>query len=327
MSSFSDIGGAGGANFRKSPFGRKLYKVISNWQLYLMTLPCMALLFMFAYMPLAGLVVAFKRVTDLSLGIYGSPWADPWFKNFELLFRGNPAAMSAMRNTLLLNLMFISVGTAFALTLAICFNELRHPFFKRVTQSLSFLPYFISTVVVGIFVSGLLAYDTGTLTQLIEQVTGVRPRFYSEPGQWPVIMLIVNIWKGAGYSSIIYLASISGIDTQLYEAADIDGATRFQKIWHITLPMLMPTVIILTILSIGRIMNADFGLFFNVTKDVPNLYPTMDVLDTYIYRALRKTGDIGISSATGFFQSVVSFLLVIVSNKIANKVEEGSALF
>ena len=328
----SSISAAGGANASAAPVGRRkrnrgLARILSNWQLYLMTLPCMALLFAFAYMPMAGLVVAFKRVTDLSLGIYGSPWADPWFKNFELLFRGNPAAMSAMRNTLLLNLMFIGVGTLFALTLALCFNELRHPLYKKITQSLSFLPYFISTVVVGIFVSGLLAFDTGTLTLLVEKITGVKPRFYTDPSYWPLIMLCVNIWKGAGYSSIIYLASISGIDVEFYEAADIDGATRFQKIWHITLPMLLPTVIILTILSIGRIMNADFGLFFNVTKDVPNLYPTMDVLDTYIYRALRKTGDIGISSATGFFQSVVSFVLVLVSNKIADGVEKGSGLF
>ena len=307
--------------------GKKLIRILSNWQLYLMALPCMAMLFMFAYMPMAGLIVAFKRVTDLSLGIFGSPWADPWFKNFELLFKGNPAAFSAMRNTLLLNALFISVGTAFALVLALSFNEIRNPFYKRLTQSLSFLPFFISTVVVGIFVSGLLAFETGSLTALIGKFTGEKPKFYMNPAYWPTIMLFVNIWKGAGYSAIIYLATISGIDAEFFEAADLDGATRFQKIWHITLPMLLPTVIVLTIMSIGRIMNADFGLFFNVTKDIPSLYPTMDVLDTYIYRALRKSGDIGISSATGFFQSVVSFILVILSNQAANKVRQGSALF
>jgi putative aldouronate transport system permease protein len=148
-----------------------------------------------------------------------------------------------------------------------------------------------------------------------------------EPKYWPWIMLCVSIWKGAGYSAIIYMATISGIDTEFYEAAELDGATRLQQVWHITLPFLLPTVIILTIMSIGRIMNADFGLFFNVTRDIPSLYPTTDVLDTYIYRALRKSGDIGISSATGFFQSVVSFALVIVSNQIANRIREGSALF
>jgi putative aldouronate transport system permease protein len=140
-------------------------------------------------------------------------------------------------------------------------------------------------------------------------------------------MLIVNIWKGAGYSAIVYLAAISGIDMTFYEAAEIDGANRFQQTWYVTLPLLRPTVIILTIMAVGRIMNADFGLFFNVTRDIPNLYPTVEVIDTYIYRALKKMGDIGISSATGFFQSVVSFVLVLLSNKLADKIEEGSALF
>lgn len=312
---------------RSNTTKRKLVRILNNWQLYLMALPCMVLLFAFAYMPMVGLVVAFKRVTDLRLGIFGSPWADPIYKNFELLFRNNPAAFSAMRNTLLLNTLFIAAGTIMAVLLALSFNELRGMTYKRITQSLSFLPYFISTVVVGIFVSGLLAYDTGTLSKLAETLTGTRPKFYMTPEYWPFIMVVVNIWKGAGYSAVIYMATIAGIDNSLYEAAELDGASRFQQIWNITLPLLKPTVIVLTIMSVGRIMNADFGLFFNVTRDVPNLYPTMDVLDTYIYRALRKTGDVGISSATGFFQSVVSFILVLICNKVANKVEEGSALF
>jgi len=235
--------------------------------------------------------------------------------------------MSAMRNTLVMNFLFISVGTVFALLLALSFNEIRRPFYKRLTQSISFLPYFISTVVIGIFVSGMLAYETGSVSNLIYNLTGHRPRFYQEPAYWPWIMLVVNIWRLGGFNAIIYLAAISGIDPQLYEAAEIDGASRRQQTWYITLPLLTPTIIILTILAIGRIMNADFGLFFNVTRDVPSLYPTMDVLDTYIYRALRHSGDIGISTATGFFQSVVSFVLVIISNKIANKIEKGSALF
>jgi putative aldouronate transport system permease protein len=148
-----------------------------------------------------------------------------------------------------------------------------------------------------------------------------------EPSYWPLIMLVVNIWKGAGYNSIIYMAAISGIDGAYYEAAELDGASKWQQTWYVTLPLLRSTVIILTILAIGRIMNADFGLFYNVTRDIPMLYPTTDVIDTYIYRALRRQGDIGISSATGFFQSVVSFILVIISNKVANQIEEGSALF
>jgi len=314
-------------NTRSENIKKKLKRMLGDWQLYLMAVPCVALLFAFAYMPMGGLILAFKRVTDFSIGVFNNPWADPVFRNFELLFRGNPAAMSAIRNTLVMNFLFISVGTVFALLLALSFNEIRKPFYKRLTQSISFLPYFISTVVIGIFVSGMLAFETGSVSTLIYNLTGERPRFYQEPGYWPLIMLVVNIWRLGGFNAIIYLAAISGIDPQLYEAAEIDGASRRQQTWYITLPLLKPTIIILTILALGRIMNADFGLFFNVTRDVPSLYPTMDVLDTYIYRALRHTGDIGISTATGFFQSIVALILVVCSNKVADKIEKGSALW
>jgi putative aldouronate transport system permease protein len=305
---------------------RTLAGMKNNWQLYLMALPAALFFFAFAYMPMGGLIIAFKRYT-FDGGIFGSPWADPWYRNFEVLFKNNATAMSAMRNTLALNALFISVGTIFALILSLSFNELHGIFYKRLTQSLTFLPFFISTVVVGIFVSGILAYETGSLNAVFTALGGEKINFYMQPQYWPGIMLIVNIWKGAGYTSIVYLAAISGIDGAYYEAAEIDGATHLQQIWSITLPLLRPTVIILTIMSVGKIMNADFGLFFNVTRDIPTLYPTVDVIDTYIYRALRKLGDIGISSATGFFQSVVSFILVLASNKLANKIEEGSALF
>ena len=290
-----------------------------------MAIPAVVLFFCFAYLPLGGLIIAFKRYT-FDGGIFGSPWADPWYRNFLILFN-NPAAFNAMKNTLFLNALFISIGTVFALVLALSFNELRSPLYKRITQSLTFLPFFISTVVVGVLVAGVLAYETGSLNGLFVALGLPKVNFYMQASYWPTIMVIVNIWKGAGYSSIVYLAAISGIDGAYYEAAEIDGASHIQQIWYVTLPLLRPTVIILTIMAVGRIMNADFGLFFNVTRDIGTLYPTTEVLDTYIYRALRKLGDIGMSSATGFFQSVVSFILVLVSNKLANKIEEGSALF
>ena len=304
---------------------RTLVRIRNNAQLYLMALPATLLFFAFAYLPMGGLIIAFKRYT-FDRGILGSPWADPWYRNFLILVN-NPGAFNAMRNTLFLNALFIIVGTVFALILALSFNEIRNPLYKRITQSITFLPFFISTVVVGVLVAGILAFETGSLNGLIASMGGDRINFYMQPGYWPLIMLIVNIWKGAGYSSIIYLAAISGIDGAYYESAEIDGASRLQQTWHITLPLLRPTVIILTILAVGRIMNADFGLFFNVTRDIPMLYPTMDVLDTYIYRALLRMGDIGMSSATGFFQSVVAFILVLTTNKLANKIEEGSSLF
>ena len=297
-----------------------------NWQLYLMALPAIVFLFCFSYLPMGGLIIAFKRY-NFRDGIWGSPWIDPIFKNFEILFKNNSAALQAIRNTVLLNLLFISVGTIFALALSLAFNEIQNKVLKKITQSFSFLPYFISTVVVGIFVSGLLGYDNGVINRIITMFGGEKVAFYMNASYWPIILLIVNIWKGAGYSAVVYLATISGIDSSYYEAAKIDGATRWQQTWYISLPLLKPTVITLTLLSIGKIMNSDFGLFYNVTGDMPTLYATTDVIDTYIYRALRQMGDIGISSATGFFQSIVGFILVLISNKLANMYESDAALF
>ena len=302
-----------------------LVRIRGNTQLYLMALPAVVLFFCFAYLPMAGLIIAFKRYT-FDGGIFGSPWADPWYRNFLILFN-NPAAFNAMKNTLFLNSLFIVIGTIFALALALSFNEIRGNVYKRITQSITFLPFFISTVVVGVLVAGVLAYEAGSLNGLLVALGKNKVNFYMQASYWPAIMVIVNVWKGAGYSSIVYLAAISGIDGAYYEAAEIDGASHMQQIWYVTLPLLRPTVIILTIMAVGKIMNADFGLFFNVTRDIGTLYPTTEVIDTYIYRALRKLGDIGMSSATGFFQSVVSFILVLASNKLANKIEEGSALF
>lgn len=299
---------------------------LQDWQLYLMAFPAMALLFLFAYMPLGGLVIAFKNY-DFQKGIFGSPWMNPFYKNFEILFHNNPAAFTAMRNTILLNALFIAAGTVAALILTLALNEITNRTYKKITQSVTFLPYFISTVVVGVFVAGLFNYDTGTINHLLQIFGFQKINFYMESKYWPWIMLLVNIWKGVGYTAVVYLATIGGFDSAYYEAAQIDGASRMQQIRYISLPLLRPTIIIMTLMSVGKIMNADFGLFYNVTGDMPSLYATTDVLDTFIYRTLRQTGDIGISSATGFFQSVVSFVLVLICNRFANKIEEGSALF
>lgn len=298
----------------------------NNWQLYVMAIPAMVLLFCFSYMPMGGLIIAFKKYS-YKYGIFGSPWADPWYKNFKLLFKANSAAVNAMKNTILLNALFIAVGTVAAVALALCLNEITQKHIKKVTQSLTLLPYFISTVVIGVFVSGLLSYDNGVINRLIQFFGGEKVAFYMEPKLWPWIMLIVNVWHGVGYKAIMYMASLNGIDGSLYEAAVIDGATRWQQVKHISLPLLRPTIITLTLLSVGKIMNSDFGLFYNVTGDMPLLYETVDVIDTYIYRALRQLNDMGISSATSFFQSIVGFVLVMFSNHMAKKYEEGSALF
>lgn len=316
----------GGKRRQKNIVHRSAVVLKKNWQLYLMAAPAVVLLFCFSYLPMAGLVIAFKKF-NFKDGIWRSPWIDPWYKNFEVIFKNNTAALQAIRNTILLNLLFIVCGTIFALALSLAFNEISNKYIKKLTQSFSFLPYFISTVVVGIFVSGLLSYENGVVNRIITSLGGEKIAFYMEAKWWPMIMVLVNIWKGAGYSAVVYLATISGFDSSYYEAARIDGATRWQQTWYISLPLLKPTVITLTLLSVGKIMNADFGLFYNVTGDMPTLYATTDVLDTYIYRALRQLGDIGISSATGFFQSVVGFVLVLCSNWVARKYEEDAALF
>ncbi len=305
---------------------RLFIDIRKGWQLYIMALPAIVLLFLLAYMPMGGLVIAFKKY-NFRNGIWGSEWMDPLFKNFEILFNHNAAAMAAIRNTLLLNALFIIAGTIFSLMLAIAFNEISNKHIKKITQSISFLPYFISTVVVGIFVTGVLSYENGTLNKLITSLGGEKVAFYMNPVFWPFILLVVNVWKGAGYNSVIYLATLSGIDESYYEAARIDGGTRWQQVWYISLPLLRPTVVIMTLLAVGRIMNADFGLFYNVTNDMPALRSTTDVLDTYIFRALRQTGDIAISSATGFFQSVISFILVLSCNWVARRYEKDAALF
>jgi len=307
---------------RRNPIAAEISK---HWQLWVMALPAIALLFVFNYLPIGGIVLAFKRF-DFSLGIWGSTWSEPLFRNFEIVVN-NSSAWRAIRNTVLLNLLFISVGTVFAVTLSIMLNEVRSKTFKKVTQSITFLPFFISWVVVGLFAVGILSYDNGVINKAIVALGFERIDFYMEPQYWPFILLVASIWKGAGYSAVVYLATIAGISTEYYEAADIDGATRWQQIRFITLPLLRPTIIILTLLSLGNIMRADFGLFYFVTSDISTLYSTTDVIDTFIYRALRVTGNIGMSSAAGFFQSVTSFVIVVFFNWLANRFEEGYGLF
>lgn len=310
---------------KKTKHRGTLHRVLMSWQLYVMALPTVALLFIFNYMPMFGTVLAFKKKFMPREGIWGSPWSEPLFRNFQVLKSAD--AQHAIWNTLYLNLMFIVVGTIFALALALAFNEVRHKTYKKVTQSLSFLPYFISTVVIGIFTAGLLNYENGSINGLLRSLGRDPIAFYMEASYWPMILLIVTIWKGAGYNSVVYLATIAGIDAELYEAAKIDGASRWDEMWYISLPMLRSTIIVLTLLAIGRIMNADFGLFYNVTQDIPALYSTTDVIDTYVYRLLRKRGDVGISSAVGLFQSVISFALVMISNGVARKIDDSAALF
>ncbi|WP_308635852.1 ABC transporter permease [Paenibacillus silvisoli] len=297
----------------------------TNHSLYIMFLPVGILLLLFNYWPLAGLIIAFKNF-DFSKGIFGSPWAQPILNNFDYLLSSD-AASRAVRNTILLNGLFIAVGLVFEVGLALMLNEVRNKYFKRITQSITFLPFFISWIVVGVFTYNLLNYENGAINRIVEWM-GFQPiDFYSEASLWPLILTIAIRWKVTGYGTIIYLAALTGIDNSYYEAASIDGASRWQQIRYISIPMLKPTIIILTLLAVGRIMNADFGMFYAMVGDASLLFPTTDVIDTLVYRSLRKSGDIGMASAAGFIQSVVAFVLVLGSNYAARKVDKDSAIF
>ena len=292
---------------------------------YLTGLPGLVLLFLFNYLPMMGIIVAFKQYS-FKLGIWNSPWAEPLYNNFIYLFK-SPFTLRATFNTLYLTVLFMVFSTLAGLGLALMLNEIRHRTLKRVTQSLTLLPYFLSWIVVSVFVYAFLSEGSGVLNKLLVAL-GFQPvSWYSEPGYWPALLVIINVWKGLGYGSIMYLAGLSGVDPSYYEAAQIDGATRWQQTLHISLPALLPTIITLNLLAVGRIMNADFGFFYGIIGDNALLLETTDVLDTFIFRTLRGLGDVGMSSAAGLYQSVVAFGLVLVTNKLANRYCDGAGLF
>ncbi|WP_313563017.1 ABC transporter permease [Ruminiclostridium cellobioparum] len=291
--------------------------------LWLMALPGVAIVFVFNYLPMFGVILAFKdyKIAD---GILGSKWVG--FDNFKYLFSTRDA-WNITYNTLFLNSLFILTGTVGGILIALLVNEVNNKWLVKFYQSAMFLPYFISWVIVSYFVYSLLSYDMGMINSILSSF-GMEPvQWYNEPQLWPAILTIVNLWKGVGYGSVIYLAGIMGIDGELYEAATIDGASKFQQVTRITLPLLSPLIITLTLMSIGRIFFADFGLFYNVTLDNGGLYSTTNVIDTYVFRALKFSGDVGMASAAGFYQAFVGFLLVLASNLFVRKINPERALF
>jgi len=290
-----------------------------------MTVPAMVFFLLFNYFPMAGIIIAFKDF-NLSNGIFASPWIHPFYENFRFFFTSDNW-FSVTRNTILLNLMFIVVGTVVNVGLAILLNEVRINWFKRTAQSLTLLPYFISWIVVGVFAYNILNYEHGMLSELLAKTGVDKIDWYSKPAAWPFIILIIFVWKGVGYNSIIYLATLAGIDNTLYESARIDGATKMQQIRYITVPLLRPTVVVLTLLAIGHIMNSDFGMFYSLVGDSAQLFPTVDVIDTFVFRSLKGSGDMGMSAAASFYQSVLAFILVYLSNRVARRYESNSALF
>jgi putative aldouronate transport system permease protein len=308
-----------------NPVAIFLKEITTNISLYTMALPAMICLFLFSYFPMMGLVIAFKEY-KFDTGIFGSKWVHPFYYNFNFLFTSD-AAIRAIRNTILLNLSFIIIGTVCEVGLALMFSEIGNKYVKKIAQSLTFLPYFVSWIVVGVFAYNFLNFETGSVNAILHSLGLEKVNWYSKTGLWPLLLILFNRWKSTGYGAVVYLAALSSIDETYYEAAEIDGATRLQQIRHISIPLLMPTVIILTLLSVGRIMNADFGMFYSLVGDNAQIYSTTDVIDTFVYRNLRVLGDIGMSSATGLLQSVLSFFLVIGSNKLARTFDKDAAIF
>lgn len=294
-----------------------------NWVKWLMILPAAIVVILMCYIPMGGIVLAFKEY-NYHDGIFGSPWG--WFKNFTYFFQSGKA-FSVTRNTILYNLAFLLVNTVLQITCAILLSELTGKWFKRITQSVMFFPYFISWVVVGAFVYNMFNFEFGAVNTFLKSI-GLEPiDVYSNKGVWPFILIGVSAFKNVGYGTVMYLASISNIDSSLYEAADLDGATMWQKIRYITLPGIRPTIIILFLLAIGTIMKGDFQMFWQVTGNNPMVLEVTDVIDTYVTRSLLQLQEFGMTSAAGLYQSVFSFLLVLLANKLVKKADPDYALF
>lgn len=273
---------------------------------------------------MAGLVIAFKDI-DFTMDILHAPWVG--LKNFRFLFSTTDAWVIT-RNTLAYNLTFILLGVVFGVATAIGLNELKNRIFSRIYQGVMFLPYFLSMVVVGYFAYAFLGQQFGFINNSILKPLGLDTiNFYSTQKFWVYFLPLVHIWKGLGYSSVVYLSAIIGIDPELYEAAIMDGATKWKQMIHITIPLLKPVIIVLVIMGLGRIFNSDFGLFYSVPMDQGALYPVTNVIDTYVYRALRTLGDYGMSSAAAFYQSIVGFITVLCSNYVVKKIDPDSAMF
>ena len=298
-------------------------KVKQSKILILMCLPAIVFFFVFSYMPMPGAYIAFTNF-QYNKGIWGSPFVG--LQNFKFLFMSGQLTL-LLRNTVLYNLAFIVFGNLLQLTLAILLNEVQNKMFKKVAQSLMFLPYFISDVLVSLLVYNLLNYDYGFISNMVRALGGTMPKVYQDAGAWPYIIVMVNLWKSTGYGTVVYFAAITSMDSSMMEAAQIDGANGFQRIRYITLPTLRPTVVILFLFAIGGILKGNFGLFYNLVGNNSMLFGTTDIIETYVYRSMMNSFNFAQSSAVGLFQSVVGFFIVILANAIVKKVEPDYALF
>jgi len=277
----------------------------------------------FAYIPMGGIILAFKKYSYAG-GIFGSPWNG--FTNFEFFFKSGRALL-VTRNTVLYNILFIVCNTLLQMAVAIFLTEIKGSGFRKITQSLMFLPYFISWVVVSVIAFNILSYDFGFINVFLSKAGLGKVNFYNNGAHWPAILTLFWAWKSVGYGSVMYLAAIMGIDTEVYEAAAIDGAGPFKRIFSITIPLMMPTVMILLLLSIGGIFKGNFDMFYNLVGNNGALHRWTDVIDTFTFRALITNNDFGMSSAVGLYQSVLCFATILLANRLVRLYNEDYSLF
>ena len=292
---------------------------------YIMLIPLVVFFTLFNYLPMAGLYNAFTDY-DFSKGLF-SPFVG--LKNFEFLFKGgwDSIVWKLTRNTLLYNVAFIVLGNICQIAMAVLLRELTFKKFMKTSQTLMFMPYFVSMVVVGSIVYNLFNYKYGVFNNVFTSLGFERFDFYQSPEVWPFIIVLIEIWKGLGYGTVIYLASIMGIDESVYEAAYVDGASKWQRIRYITLPLLKPTVIILVLFAIGGIMRGQFDLFWNIIGNNGLLLNATDIIDTYVYRSLTVNFSLGLGTAAGLYQSIFGLVLVVTVNAIVRKVDRENSLF
>ncbi len=320
------VNGLAAPTKKKKGSGKKkgfFTKVKENRTLLIMCLPAVVYFIVFAYAPMPGNYIAFTNF-NFRDGIFGSPFVG--FKNFEFLIKSGQLWLLT-RNTVLYNVAFIGIGNILQITIALMLNEIRNKYFKKVSQTIMFLPYFISAVLIGAIAFNILNYDTGVVNTIIRNAGGDPLKIYSNAGAWPFIIVFCQLWQSTGYGSIVYFASIMGIDKSMIEAAQVDGATSWQRIRYVILPNLKPTFVILFLFSLGGIMKGNFGLFWNLIGNNSQLYATTDIIETSVYRMMMSQNNFTSSTAVGLYQSLFGFILVMVSNWIVRKINKDYALF
>lgn len=301
---------------------RRRSRAITSLPLLALCLPAMLFTVIFHYIPIFGVILAFKDYNYID-GIFKSPWVG--FENFEFFFSSNDA-VKVIFNTIAYNVVFMVLEMLLGVVLALLMYEVNHKGMLKYIQTTTSIPYTLSVVIIAYIVYAILSYDYGFANNLISSFGGERILWYSSPQYWPVILTVTHLWQMLGFGCLLYYASLVAVDQQLFEAAAIDGAGRFKQVIHISIPALVPIICLKIIMGVGNVINSSLGLFYQVPMDSSALYPATDVISTYVLRGLQ-TGSIGVTTAVGLFQNVCGFILLIASNAIIKKIRPENALF